>query len=58
VTAVVLVEQHSEMDAGLLITFVTELVQPLALFRGAVLSLNGQAAEQSSAANDYRRDKR
>ena len=47
------------MNAGASITSVTKLAQPVALFRGAVLRLNGRAAKQNSAGNDDRgRDKR
>ena len=54
VASAIFIEQHSEANAGFLITFVTQSVQPLALPFGAVLRLNGQAAKQSGAANDDR----
>jgi hypothetical protein len=57
-TTAILVEQHSETNAGTLITSLTESVQPLPLFQGAVLRLNGYAANDSGAGNNYRRDKR
>ena len=50
----IFIEQHSEANAGLLITFVTQSVQPLALPFGAVLRPNGEAAKHGGAANDYR----
>ena len=59
VTTTILVKQHSEMNTGLSVAPVTQLAQPLALFRWAVLSLNGHAAKHNGAANDDRsRNKR
>jgi hypothetical protein len=54
VSAAVLVEHHSETDAGALIPLFAELVQSHTLGRGAVLRLSGCASEQSGAADDYR----
>jgi hypothetical protein len=44
-TTAILVEHHSETNAGPSITAVTKLVQPRALCRWAVLRLNGHAAK-------------
>jgi hypothetical protein len=53
-TTAILVEHHSETNAGASITSLTKLVQPLALFRWAVLRLSGHATKQRGAGNDYR----
>ena len=53
-TTAILVEHHSETNAGPSITSLTKLVQPLALFRWAVLRLSGHATKQRGAGNDYR----
>jgi hypothetical protein len=45
-TSAILVEHHSETNAGTFITALTKLVQPLALTGHSVLRLNRHAAKQ------------
>jgi hypothetical protein len=52
-TSAILVEHHSETNAGTFITAVTKLVQPLALTGHSVLPLNRQAAKHNDAGNNY-----